>query len=74
MAPVTLGFKVAKIEHLLQAGLDAGDATRDLAGHISLAPDRALMIEQDAIRCIHAVRFAVVHRDPVAVKLRDSVR
>ncbi len=30
------------------------------------------MIEQDAIGSEHAVRLAVVHRDPVAVKLGDA--
>ena len=74
MAPVALGFEVAEIERLFQAGLDAGDAARDLARHKRLAADRALMVEQDAVGGKHAVGLAVVHRDPVAVELGDAVR
>ena len=50
-----------------------GDAAGDLAGHEGLAADRALMVEQDAVGGEHAVGLAVVHRDPVAVKLGDGI-
>ncbi len=49
MAPVALGLEIAEIERILETGLDAGDAARDLARHEGLAADRALMIEQDAV-------------------------
>ncbi len=49
MPPVALGLEVAEIERLFEAGLDAGDAARDLARHKGLAADRALMVEQDAV-------------------------
>src|SRR5437879_5332993 len=73
MAPIAPGFEVTEIERVLKANLDAGDSARDLARHEGLAADRALMIEQDAIRGIPAVRLAVIDRDPVAVKLRDAI-
>ena len=73
MAPVALGFEIAEIERVFEAGLDAGDAARDLARHEGLAADRAFMVEQDAVGGKHAVGFAVIHRDPVAVEFGDAV-
>src|SRR5207237_9923368 len=67
MTPVALGLEVAEIEHLFEAGLDAGDATRDLARHKGLSADRALVVEQDAVRGKDAVGFAAIHCDPVPV-------
>ena len=34
---------------------------------------RALLIAQDAIAGVHAISLAVVHHDPVAVKLGHAV-
>ncbi len=73
MAPVALRFKIAEIERLIQTGLDTGNPARDLACHESLAANWALMIEQDAVRGIHAVGLAVVHGDPITVKLGDAI-
>src|SRR6202158_2227311 len=73
MAPIAFCLEVSKIERVFQTGLDSGDAARNLAGNESLAADRAFMIEQDAVRGIDAVGFAVVYRDPVAVKLGDAI-
>src|SRR3984885_12240796 len=73
MAPVALRREISEIKHIFKPSLDAGDAARDLAGHESLAADRALVVEQDAVRGIHAVGFAVVHRDPVAVELGNTI-
>jgi hypothetical protein len=73
MAPVALGLEIAEIDRILESGLDAGDAARDLARHESFAADRTLMVEQDAVRGKHAVGLAVVHRDPVAVELGDAI-
>src|SRR5580704_8157987 len=69
MAPIALGREIAEIERIFQPGLDPGDGAGDLAGDKGLAADRAFMIEQDAVAGEHAVGLAVVHRDPVAVKL-----
>src|SRR5882757_2754814 len=73
MAPVALGFEIAKKDRFLEPGLDAGDAARDLARHESLAADRAFMVEQNAVGGEHAIGLAVVHRDPVAVQLGDAI-
>src|SRR5579863_531689 len=73
MTPVALGIEVTEIERLFEAGLDAGNRAGDLAGDEGLAPDRALMVEQDTVRSKHAVGLAVIHRDPVAVEFRDRI-
>src|SRR6266404_2077992 len=73
MAPIASRPEISEIERVFQSRLDAGDAARDLARHESLAADRAFMIEQDAVGGEHAVGLAVVHRDPVAVELGDTV-
>src|ERR1700726_1116010 len=73
VAPVALCAEVSEIKRFFKAGLDAGDAAGDLARHEGFAADRAFMIEQDAVRGIDAVGLAVVHRDPVAVKLGDAI-
>src|SRR5665213_303752 len=73
MTPVALGVEVAEIEGVFKAGLDTGDAARDLAGDEGLAADRAFMIEQVAVGGGHAVGLAVVHRDPVTIELGDAI-
>src|ERR1700692_2821561 len=73
MAPVAFGLEISEIERVFETGLDAGDTARDLARHKGLSADRAFMIEQDAVGGEHAVGFAIVHRDPVAVKLGDAI-
>src|SRR4029078_5132979 len=73
MAPVALGFEIAEKHRLLEAGLDAANAARDLARHEGLAADRALVVEQDAVGSEHTVGLAVVHRDPVAIQLRHPI-
>ena len=73
MAPVALGLEVAEVDRVFEPDLDAGNAAGDLARHKGLAAGRALVIEQDAVGSIHAVGFAVIHRDPVAIELGDAV-
>src|SRR3981081_2685787 len=71
--PIAFRPEVSEIERLFEAGLDTGNAARDLARHEGLAADRAFMIEQDAVRGEHAVRLAIVHGDPVTVELGDAI-
>src|ERR1700677_1511959 len=73
VAPIALGLEVSEIKRIVETGLDPGNAARDLACHEGLATDRALMVEQDTVAGIHAVGLAVVHRDPVAVKLGHRI-
>ena len=53
--------------------MDSRQAARDLARHESLAAHRRLVIEEDAVAGVHAVRLAIVHRDPVGVQLCDAI-
>ena len=74
MTPVTPGVQVAQEKFVLQADLDPRQTPGDLAGHKGFAPQRGLMVEEDPIAGVHAVGFAVVHGDPVAVHLGYGVR
>ena len=53
---------------------DGGDGAGDLARHEGLAAQRAFMVEQDAVRRMHAIGFAVIDRDPVGIKLGGGIR
>src|SRR6516165_446164 len=48
---------------------DRGDRARDLAGYERFAADRTLVIEQNAVRRVHAIGFAVIDRDPIGIEL-----
>jgi hypothetical protein len=50
VAPVALGVQIADVEAFLQAELDRRDGAGDLARDEGLAPNRALVVEQDAVR------------------------
>ena len=73
VAPVALGVEIAEIEPFLQSACDRGDGARDLAGDKGLAAERALVIEQDPVRGVHSVGFAIVHDRPVGEKFGDAV-
>ena len=73
VSPVTLGVEVTQVEALLLAQVDVRRSARDLPRHERPAPTRALVVEEDTVARIHAVRLAVVDRDPVAVHLRDAI-
>ena len=74
MAPIALGVEIAEIEPLLHAEMDRRDGAGDLAGDESFAADRALVIEQDAVRGVDAVGLAIVDRNPVGVELGRRIR
>src|SRR6516164_3809752 len=72
--PVTLGIEIAEEQLLLQPTLDRCDHARDLTGDERFASDWTLVVEENAVRGMHAVGLAVVDRDPVRVELRGGVR
>ncbi len=74
MAPVAQRVEVAEVQAVLQAKRDAGQRARDLARDEGLAAQRRLVVEQDAVAGVHAVRLAVVDGDPVGVELGHRVR
>ena len=73
MSPVALRVNVAEVERLDLAGLDLGDGARNLARDKCPAAARRLVVEEDAVARVHAVRLAVVLDDPEGVKLGDAV-
>ncbi len=56
-----------------RAEFDRGDRARDLAGDERLAAQRALVIEQDAVGGVDAIRLAVIDRDPIGIQLGRGV-
>src|SRR3546814_10102668 len=73
MAPVALGVEISEIELVLQPLSDRGRGACDLAGHERLAADRRFMVEQDAVRGMHAIGFAIVDDDPVGIEFRRGI-
>src|SRR5215813_1917698 len=73
MAPVPLGVNVANIECVVHALLDRGHCPCHLASHEGFTSDGTFVIEQDAIRGVHAVSLAIIDRDPVRVELGHAV-
>jgi hypothetical protein len=73
VAPVAFGVDVAQEQFLLNPGLDRRHRPRDLAGDEGFAPGRAFVIEQDAVGGVETVGLAVIHGDPVGVKLGRGV-
>ena len=59
---------------MAEAQFDARGGVGDFAGHELETAARALVVEQNSGDCVQAEALAVVHRDPVAVDLRDAVR
>src|SRR6266571_14702 len=72
--PVPLRVEIAKLDELRFPGDDLGEAVRDLAGDELEASPRALVIEENPIRRMHAVRLAVVDARPVREDFRHAVR
>ena len=71
MAPVSASRSGYRGTAVLQAGRDPRHLTGDLPGHERLAAAFRLVVEEDTVAGIHAVRLAVVDRDPVRVELGD---
>src|SRR3546814_19208686 len=44
-----------------------------MSGHNRLAADRRFMVEQDAVRGMHAIGFAIVDDDPVGIEFRRGI-
>jgi len=73
VAPVALGIEVAEVEFVLEAHLDAGGGTGDLAGHEGLSAAGALVIEEDAVGSMQVVGLPVIHGQPVGEDLGAAV-
>ncbi len=73
VTPVALGVEVAEVEMLLLAELDGSDGAGDFASDKGLAPAWAFVVEEDAVRGVHAVAFAVVHGDPIGIHFCRAV-
>ena len=74
MAPVALRIKVAEVEARLLAEADVRDGAGNLARHEGAPTTGALVVEEDAIACVHVVRLAIILGDPKCIQLCDAVR
>ena len=73
MAPVAARVHIAEFKHVLLARLDLGDGNRNLPGHEFGAASFRFVVEQDARAGEHAIAFAVVLGNPVAVQLGNTI-
>jgi hypothetical protein len=73
MPPVALGIEISQVKTILPAESYGRNRARDLAGDESLATARTLMVEEDTVGGVDAIRFPVVHRDPIAIELGNGV-
>mmetsp|Transcript_73672 Transcript_73672/g.146502 ORF Transcript_73672/g.146502 Transcript_73672/m.146502 type:complete len:324 (-) Transcript_73672:367-1338(-) len=74
MPPIAFGIDVAHVEAILHAQLYASDGARHFARDEGGAAPRRLVVEEDAVGCMHAVCFAVVDDDPIGVLFGDRIR
>ena len=73
VAPVALGVKIAQKELVLKPQMDGGDRAGDFARDEGFGPRRPFMIEEDAVRRMHPIGFAIIDRDPIGVELGGGV-
>src|SRR5450631_866867 len=74
VAPIPLGIEVAQKELVLKAQMDRRDRAGDFSRDEGLGPGWTFMVEQDAVRSVHSIGFAVIDGDPIGVELRGGVR
>src|SRR5690606_19578242 len=48
-------------------------STCNFAGYKRFSSDRAFMIEQDTVTCIHIIRLTIVYGNPISIHLGDGV-
>lgn len=73
MTPVALGIKIADFHLFKLTKADLGNRAGNLASDEVFSAKRGFVVEKKAIAREHAVAFAVVSHDPVAVKLSYAV-
>src|SRR5262245_24189975 len=71
--PVPPGIEITEIEPILQTVMNCGHRAGDLAGHEGFPADWTFVVEQNPIRGMHPVGFAVIHGDPIGIELRRRV-
>src|SRR6266853_5667027 len=74
VSPLPQGIESPEIQMLLKPELDARERASDLASHEGLPAKRGLVIEENAIAGINTVCLAVVHGNPMRVKLCRGIR
>jgi hypothetical protein len=73
MSPITLSIKIPKIQTRLLPQRDVRSRSGDLPRHERPSSPWTLVVEQDTIASIHAIRLPVVDGNPECVQLRASI-
>src|SRR5262245_55604460 len=74
MTPIAPRVEISEIEFILLSEFNRRHRPRDFPGHEGFAARWSLMVEQDAVRSVNAVCFAVVDSDPICVEFGRSIR
>ena len=73
-APVPLGIHIPQGKLLLLSCQNIGNRQRDFPGNEILAPSGRFMIKQNPVTGEHIIRLPVIHRNPVRIQLRHTIR
>ena len=61
MSPIAQCVEIADVKAVFQTLMDSRDTAYDFASHEGLTADRGLMVEEDTVARVRAVRLAVIN-------------
>src|SRR5262249_23753751 len=71
--PVASGVEISKIKFPLMTVFDRCDCASNLARHKGFAAGWSFMVEEDAVRGMHSIRFPIIYSDPIGVEFCGRV-
>mmetsp|Transcript_11082 Transcript_11082/g.17785 ORF Transcript_11082/g.17785 Transcript_11082/m.17785 type:complete len:277 (-) Transcript_11082:110-940(-) len=74
VTPIAFCVEVSKIQGLVETGHNPGNTGGDLSCDKRTSPTRRFVVEQNSVRQVHTVRFAIVDQNPIGVLLGHSIR
>ena len=72
--PVALRAEVTHIELILHTQRYPAESTGYLAGYKSFTAYRRFVVEEDTIRGVHIIGFAVIYSNPIGIQFSDCIR
>ena len=73
VTPVALGVEIAEVKFVLLSSKNFSDRACDLSGDEGFAAARGFVVEEDSVRGMQSVGFAVVHGGPVREDFRAAI-
>lgn len=73
VAPITLSIQVSEVQARLLAKMDICCRPGDFPGDERTSPPGALVVEENTVARVHAIRLAVVDCDPERIQLCDTI-